>query len=201
MKSLSLSHTSRPLILWCTALLIAGLLAIGCSDDPSGGTDDDTGSGADLIQDADTSALDTAARDTNGCELLDGGCTSFACGAPGAQCELSGPITVGFCGDDDVCHEGCSVDGVFYEPGAPSPDDRCMVCDTAILPFAFSPSQDPTCTSGCAGGDGTICNGGVCEASTCVAKCYIDGVFHAPNVGACQGCDPAVAPLAWTVRH
>ncbi len=183
-------------MLWCSALLLAGLMAAGCSDDPV--SDGPVDTAIDDVQPNADGAEDSAEDTVQSCDLLEDGCVEAQCGAPGAQCELSGPITVGFCGDDDVCYEGCSIDGVFYEPGAPSPDDRCMVCDTAILPFAFSPSQDPTCTSGCAGGDGTLCADGVCEGGSCLAKCYIDGVFHEPIVGACQGCDPAVAPLAWT---
>ncbi|MCU0685118.1 MAG: hypothetical protein MUF34_23230 [Polyangiaceae bacterium] len=69
-----------------------------------------------------------------------------------------------------------------------------MSCDPAIARDAWSPRPD-----------GTACAAGqICEASACVAKCLIGGVFYAADAANpandCQQCDPAVSTTDWSPR-
>jgi hypothetical protein len=103
------------------------------------------------------------------------------------------------CGTGEVCEGGacsaqCFIDGGFYASSSANPTNACEQCTPSSSATAWSPRAA-----------GTSCGAGqICEASACVAKCFIGGALYAAaavNPGnVCQQCDPATSTTDWSTH-
>jgi len=109
---------------------------------------------------------------------------------PGAPCADGGAV----CASGN-CTAGCEIDGVFYSPGGPSPENACQTCQPKESVSSFSPA-----TGVAPGGD--CGNGSYCYKGQCSGGCAIAGTSHAPGdldpSNACLGCDPTISVTTWS---
>ena len=122
------------------------------------------------------------------------------------------------CGPDECCNPdgtcgacGCTIEEIVHADGAPNPNNPCEVCDPALNPTAWSPSDAQFCGEA---GDRACCNGACCspgeccnlttgQCGTCTPGCTIDGTFYADGTRNptefCEVCNAAY-PTQWSPR-
>lgn len=103
------------------------------------------------------------------------------------------------CGSGGVCESGacsaqCFISGSFYAASAANPANGCEQCTPSTSTSTWSPRA-----TGASCGTGQIC-----EASACVAKCFIAGAVVAADAvnpaNECEQCSLAVSTTSWSPR-
>jgi hypothetical protein len=101
------------------------------------------------------------------------------------------------CAPGKVCAAGacvadCFIGAALFTAGAANSSDPCQVCTPASSTSSWVNLPD-----------GTSCTlTRVCSSGSCVAQCYVGGVFYGNGVAnpanACQVCAPASSTSAWS---
>jgi len=87
---------------------------------------------------------------------------------------------------------GCQIGGVAVAAGAANPLSSCQVCAPPASRTGWTNVLD-----------GTVCDGGaVCGDGTCLAGCFLDGFFGAPEaldpLNDCLSCQPSASVAEWS---
>ncbi|MCL2823807.1 MAG: hypothetical protein FWD57_07440, partial [Polyangiaceae bacterium] len=97
------------------------------------------------------------------------------------------------CDGDNLCDEGCYIEGDLYEYDESNPKNDCQIC-TADNETEWTVNDGAICGTG-----DTVCN----DKAECVTGCFIDGDLYAADyfntAGDCaEVCDPEQDPGNWS---
>ena len=146
------------------------------------------------------------------------------------SCDDGIPCTTDFCDGLGGCINSlqtgfCLINGMCYSNGEENPVEPCLICNSFVDPYAWTPSNNP-CDDGDPCTQNDMCSGGVCVGSSYICDdglpctidicdgdgsctyvidsgyCFIDGVCYMNSErnpeSECQYCDADVDPYSWT---